>query len=638
MYRCSHVSKKFHEALKNVTFIHIYNQIKHWSKERQLDAFIKFYYFLGAQGSSLWLANRGFGIGGSEMSVLTDENQYKDMRNLIAEKIKLPEGVFSGSIATRWGNMFEPVLNQYIECLMNIKIQETGSIPGVIKRKNGKPMQNYSPDGLAVVSKRDYAYMIDETSQRYFNTNASADPKFYELPEELILLFEFKNPYMRLPKGVIKEDYLAQPKTGMCTIPIVDATLFIDGVVRKCSVDSFDLTARYDTGFHCRSMRKLLYDKCIACGFIGIMDTSEPFSNKKTKLNEFDVSDDETDAEQPDDANEKVVDMTREPADIVIVETMAKQLAAFAIKESKEPRSDFHKVAFKLENLATTVRLVMSFFHNMADSEAYSDVNWSFDDEVQVICLTVRRLFVYETYVYNKNATLRKIAIIENAALQRDVSIANRMIPNILEQINYVEPKYDISDIDFGIDYGNTSNAKVGGIPADDFESFVERLVGDRHVNGGLKMYYPDRFFFDVESEQASRLMKNNYIDYTKNKKNSAKKWLFYEVSDFIDYCKKANVQPKGILPWKLFEIAAMPMYKEPKFLAKMAPEIRKIIGIIDKIMEENDVTKRSEMLDKYYDPPKPKRESKPRLKKSSPTIKEKFDAETMNSFIDLDD
>ncbi len=180
----------FYEAVKCVNFIHIYRYIKHWPKSRQLEAFVNFYHYLPAQGSGVWVTGRGMGIGGSEMSVLTDENQYKDMRSLIAGKVKLPEGEFSGSIATRWGNVFEPILNLYIETIMNIKIYETGSIPGTLKRRNGKPMQNYSPDGLAVVSKSTYRYMIDNTSQKYFSTNASEVSEFESLPNELILLFE----------------------------------------------------------------------------------------------------------------------------------------------------------------------------------------------------------------------------------------------------------------------------------------------------------------------------------------------------------------------------------------------------------------------------------------------------------------
>jgi len=579
---------------------------------------------------------RALGIGGSEMSVLTEENANKDMRNLIAGKVKLPEGEFNGSIATRWGNLFEPVLNLYIELLMNTRIYETGSIPGLLKRPNGKPIQNYSPDGLAVVKKEDFKWVTDQTSQHYFNKNDSADPRFKALPDELILLYEFKNPYMRLPKGVVKEDYISQPKTGMCTIPITDATLFVDGVIRKCSTNDFDLSGTYDTRFHCRKMRKLTYDKCIACGFIGIMDTSEAFENpQELKGDEWDVSEEEreSDSEEPEPDPEFDAQISDGTDRVAIIDTMAKQLATYSIKEVKQAKSDFHKMTFQLDNIASIVRLIMNFFHNLADSDAFRDTDFTFDDEVKIISFTVRRLFVWQ------NRT--KLSTEEGrVVLQKDISLAYRLVPNILEQLNYEEPKYDISDLHFGTDYGLTSYK--GGIEADDFEQFVEHLINDKHNETGLKMYYPDKFFFDVESENASRLMNHgNYIDYTMTKKKSANKWLFHGITDFIEYCKKANVKPKGILPWKLFEACAMPMYKEPDFLKNLEPIIRETVAIIDEIMATPDMDERMRILDKYYSPPKPKRVSKPRAKKvpiAESTAKSTYNQETLDDFANLDD
>lgn len=620
--------KPFYAALKCLNFIHIYQSIKHWPKDRQLKAFVDFYHFLDPQGSAGWKLART-GIGGSEMSVLLDQNAYKDMRNLIAGKIKLPEGEFSGSIATRWGNLFEPITNLYMELFFNTRLYETGSIPGVLKRSDGTAIQKYSPDGIGLVNKNDYKNIIDQTSQRYFSTNDSNSKSFRELPEELILLFEFKNPYMRLPKGVVKEDYLAQPKTGMCTIPITDATLFVDSVIRKCSVSDFDLTAAYDTKFHCRKMRKVPYDKAVACGFVGIMDTNEPFERPTFKNNEWDVSDEE----EPEQIDDVTYDAPTEQTDQSIIDAMAKQIASYSIKEIKQPKSDFYKTQFNLESLATVVRLVMNFFHNVADSDSFHDVDLTWDDEVQIVSFAVRRLFVYQ------NRSIKTEA--ERTHLQKDIAISYRMIPNILKQLNYQEPSYNVEDLDYGFDYGLTS---FKTLDADDFELLVERLVDDRHVEGGLKMYYPDKFFFDVESENASRLMKpGNYIDYTTNKKKSAQKWLFNTVGEFIEFCRTKNVRPKGIIPWKLFEVCAMPMYKEPNFVRKHASKIRETVDIIDHCMTTDDIDERKRILDEYYSPPKPKRVPVPRAKKASPAasmpvLKSAFNQETADDFVDLDD
>lgn len=638
MYNMILVHKTFYEALKTVSFFHIYRHIQHWPKQQQLEAFTNFYHYLPAQGGAIWLSGRALGIGGSEMSVLTDENPFKDMRNLIAGKVKLPEGAFNGNVATRWGNIFEPILTLYVELIMNVTIFETGSIPGVIKRPNGKPVQNYSPDGLAVVQKKDYQYMMDHTSQHYFNINDSNSTKFRELPEELILLFEFKNPYMRLPKGVIKSCYLAQPKAGMCTIPITDATLFVDGVIRKCGIADFDLTGAYDTKFHCGGtikMRKIPYTSCISCGFIGIMDMSEPFEKptRGFKEDDWDVSDDEdphgathveSDTEYDTPEGEGGVDQA-------VIEAMAKQLASYSLKEVRQSKSNYYKLKFQLENLATIVRLVMSFFHNLSISPLYNDVDLTFDDEVMVINLAVRRLFVYQASRTHK----KKLAM---GMAQRDIAIAYKLIPDILDQLTYTEPTYNIEDLDYGTDYGRTGVRT--GVTVEDFEGFVEELVDNRHTDSGLKMYYPDKFFFDVESESASRLMKpGNYIDYTMDTKHSAQKWLFHEVSDFIEFCRKNNVRPKGILPWKLYEAAAMPMYKESDFIAKMAPKIRSTIAVIDEIMAEPNMDKRLNILNGYYKPPRAKRTPVPRKKRAvepAAVASKNYTQETADFFEDV--
>ena len=56
--------------------------------------------------------------------------------------------------------------------------------------------------------------------------------------------------------------------------------------------------------------------------------------------------------------------------------------------------------------------------------------------------------------------------------------------------------------------------------------------------------------------------------------------------------------------------------------------------------MAVDDIKEREKILDEYYSPPKPKRVSKPRLRKSSPDliVSKKFDSETIGSFSNMDD
>lgn len=638
IYKMIMVGKPFYEALKTLPFSVIYKHIQHWPKSQQLQAFLNFYHYLDPQGSAGWKLGRR-GIGGSEMSVMTGENDNKDFRGLIGERGALPEYIFNGSIATRWGNIFEPILGQYIAYHLNTEIYETGSIPGLIRRSNGEPMQRYSPDGLAVVHKTDYARIVNETSKKYFDVDASDDAEFKNLPDEMILLFEFKNPYMRLPKGIVKKDYLAQPKTGMCTIPITDATLFVDGVVRKCSIDDFNLGNHYDWKLNPKS-RKLNYDKCIACGFIGIMDTSEPYEAPSAKKdNEWDISDDEdphgsipkaeeVEYDEPDDSD--IPPAQRKE----IIDAMIRQVARYAIRETHYVKSDLHNLPFTLENLATIIRLIMNLFHTIAN-DSFADVVFTYDDEVKIIHGTVVRLFNYQAL--KSGGKKSKEEIRKKARAEAD--IARRLIPNIVDQLSYEEPTYDVDNLPYGLDYGSSS--VVRGVPPADFEAFAERAVNERHIEGGIKLYYPNGFFFDYEREDANRFLRhNNYIDCSKDRNLSAKKWLYTNVEEFITYCREKNVRPLGILPWKLFEACAMPMYKEPGFVWKHESTVRETMAIIDEIMAIEDIDQRRAVLDSYYAPPKPKRTvtRKPRLSPTAGIAKvTEFDSDTATFFSTMD-
>lgn len=635
IYNLIQVNQRFYENYHNLDFIHIYNQIKLWPKAEQLKAFVGFYSFLPAQGSHMWLTKRQLGIGGSEMSVITGENPYKDMRNLIAGKTKLPEGKFEGNVATRWGNVFEPVLDMYISFMLNTVIHETGSIPGVIKRADGQPIQNYSPDGLALVQKKDYKYMIDQTSMKYDGINASSNKKFKELPDELILLFEFKNPFRRVPQGSVKQHYVAQPKAGMCTIPITDAALFVDGVFRKCSIRDFDLGRAYDTKFHCihGKCRRLTYETAIACGFIGIIDTSKPFEHEDTNENDWNVSEEveSFNDESSEFESEEIVEMTQEEC-----ASIAKLLSTYCIKEVKQHQSDYYELKFELCKLPSVTKMLLAFLSNVLHSKQFADIEVSLDTEINILIQAIRRLFIYQqAKLVGKNNLSSHKETIRSA-----VNIAKLLVPDLIEQLIVDEKEYDFDKLNFGDDYGETS---MKAISAEEFESMIERVVNDRFVDKGLKLYYPNKFFFDVESPDSAKLMRDgNYIDYTLEQKESATKWLYTNVEEFVKHCQDNNVRPLGILPWKMFEVCAMPMYKEPDFLKNHAEAIRDTIAIIDEIQKipMSNVEERLAVLNEYYKPPRVKTKRTPVKRTSAPSVptdNKKYNQETMDFFADLE-
>lgn len=225
---------------------------------KEIEAFVKASSAAPAQKSAEWYALKSKTIGGSEVATVLGLNPYKSVKSLIAEKAGVSESEFNGNIATRWGNVFERVTRDWAELvlLMDNKIVETGSLPGIIDR------QRYSPDGLGVV------VLIDEDGDE----------------SKYIILFEFKSPFRSIPDGKIPKHYRPQIQTGMLTIPIVDISIFINNCYRKCALKDIGFNMKYDTIFHDGDLKKRLtkaqkITSVFGCGIIGLYQTKVDYDN-----------------------------------------------------------------------------------------------------------------------------------------------------------------------------------------------------------------------------------------------------------------------------------------------------------------------------------------------------------------------
>ena len=83
------------------------------SKEQQLIAFINAHKYLPSQGSRKWLEDRKFNIGGSEMAIITGQNPYNTIKNLIETHLGLV--TFNGNINTYWGSVIENLVVKIFE-------------------------------------------------------------------------------------------------------------------------------------------------------------------------------------------------------------------------------------------------------------------------------------------------------------------------------------------------------------------------------------------------------------------------------------------------------------------------------------------------------------------------------------------
>ena len=566
IYEVVQLHTKLLYAYNQMQFHILYNHLVSIGRTKTeiLEFFVKFYSRLDEQGTDKWKNIRGTGVGGSEMATVNNNNPHSNWRELIGRKLYLPVYAFSGNVMTQWGNIFEPMLQLYMELMMHTKIYETGRIPGVIRDKHRKRIQGYSPDGVAIVKKSDFKYMIDSSAEDHGLDKPSRAKEFKKLPDEITLLYEFKNPYIRVPKGVIKDHYIDQPKAGMCTIPMTEACIFVDGVFRKCSIDQFGFSPYYDVKFHCKPrkikeedvyIRKLKYDKPISCGFIGVMDMGKPFDDEEWESddNEWNVEDSssyESSAETESFEEEERLQLSKE-----LKVTIAKSIIKRAKAEVTAPKSDYYELQFVFENALRIIKLVAELLDNVLNAH-YDEFGVDLKTQVDIIYVIIKRLFP-------KNHPADQLSTIK------------MLIPGTLDILyDDCASDYDLSDLNYGTDYGDTREC-----PIEEFDDLAEKIVGDRFRSDGYKCYYPEKFFYDPESKMASKLDNpingvGNYIDRTLELDLAAKKWLFQNVEEFLEHCKQNNVRPVGIIPWKLYEVCCMPSYKDPDYLTKCKPEI----------------------------------------------------------------
>jgi hypothetical protein len=207
------------------------------SKTELLMNFIEKFKYLPNQGSKKWLEDRKFSIGGSEMGTIAGHNPYKDLRGLIEGHLGITE--FNGNINTYWGSILEDLVTVILEKKWNCKIYETGSLPGVIES------QGYSPDGLV------YLDFLDK-----------------------IVLIEIKSAARRIADGKIPRMYKPQLYTGLDTIPLADMGLFVDALFRRCSIEDFTFTEKYDTIIHPNKPLGIPLALCMICIYEDIYSTN----------------------------------------------------------------------------------------------------------------------------------------------------------------------------------------------------------------------------------------------------------------------------------------------------------------------------------------------------------------------------
>jgi hypothetical protein len=229
-----------------------------------IDKFVQKYENGPVQGTPEWLAKRCKTVGGSEIHniVLNPFDSIAsifycgEVKELILSKIGIKK--FNGSVHTRWGNLFEPIIADYFEQTYNTKIKGDEIFIHDVHK-----YQSYSPDGIAVVNCQKTVTVIDED---FCTEHVTVIPT--------IALIEFKSPWSRMPNGEIPEHYRCQVLAGLDTVKICDIGLYCEGVFRTCSVKQWSNNNYINLKIHNRDGDAWYGKLPLAFGFVIFYNTT----------------------------------------------------------------------------------------------------------------------------------------------------------------------------------------------------------------------------------------------------------------------------------------------------------------------------------------------------------------------------
>lgn len=168
-------------------------------------------------------------FGGSEMSALLGESPYKNVDDLIEEKVKkrLGHDVSFSNPACWWGTLFESVITAYVEIDLDEKVYGDNSC---IQKYPG---HRTSPDGYIIVN-------ITKNNE-IWQSNQPRD----DIVTTAIALIEFKCPVTAKPPKTCPKHYKPQILSGLALSPMAAFGLYIGASFRRCPYNSLGCNSTY---------------------------------------------------------------------------------------------------------------------------------------------------------------------------------------------------------------------------------------------------------------------------------------------------------------------------------------------------------------------------------------------------------
>lgn len=214
------------------------------------------------QRSAEWFRARVGRLGGSELATAMGWNRYKTRERLVAEKagVKFP---VESMVACWWGTLLEPVAERAAELALGTRLVGTDiTIPAPAPLEG---IHANSPDGFGAVR-----FAVPPTAEHArYPLQAGEEPPAGWAAEVRPVLFEFKCPWMRIPKAEIPKNYQPQVWSGIELSP-VDGALFTDSLFRRCGLHDLGPSRRCAHQCFRDGFPKRNEDPPLAWGLIGL--------------------------------------------------------------------------------------------------------------------------------------------------------------------------------------------------------------------------------------------------------------------------------------------------------------------------------------------------------------------------------
>ena len=194
-------------------------------KEKKIKDFVEEHDSAPKQRTNEWFLMRKKVVGASELAALVGMSPYDNFESI--RRKKRSEGVSAYSNpACWWGTIFEDVAVKYAESEYSEKVSGTNIC---VKPKEGDALFEkhvVSPDGYGIVD-------FCKIENMWWLLRKKEKVKEGKIMP-LAVLYEFKCPYRRHPKGYVPKHYLPQVWAGLEISPCADIGLFCEAVIRKC--------------------------------------------------------------------------------------------------------------------------------------------------------------------------------------------------------------------------------------------------------------------------------------------------------------------------------------------------------------------------------------------------------------------